>query len=369
MKALVTCPFIPIVPRMASHRSAQGVIYADQLRQTGKYGVVDINWSGKAHEDHNEYDHLYVYHGSDWGGTLNLFGGVQSFPYAWNIRNFSKFKGKVFSLGIDFPPYHEFIGNRISDAAKNGKEIQAEFQDTDLKNLERMHDEAETVLNPHVTSKLVIGDSHSICMYRPGWTVYSVPFKTLNGTLNLKEYDMHGNLYENFACYIQKLLPIDQVTDAEFYFGNIDVRHHLCRLEGSPVVSATDLAIRYVDAVEALPISKVSIYELLPIEDESRKLPKTGYYKGKPFWGSWDQREHVRRVFNDAVKNYVRRAKFIEWTGYLKNAQGQLDFKFMEKPHSIHLSREFYPFWQGDKVINKVVTPTPDTSSLASFFV
>jgi len=336
MKALVTAPFIPIVPRLASHRSAQGVIYADQIRQTGEYDVVDINWAGNAHEDHNQYDVVYVYWGSDWTGGLNLFGGVQSFPYAWNIRNFSKFKGKVYSLAVDFPKIDEMIEERILNASSNKKEIQPEWLEVDIQNLKRMRLESTRVRFPHITDKVVIGDSHSICMHRPGWTVNSVPFKTLNGALSL-----------GLNTFIEEFTSIDRVSSAEFYFGNIDVRHHLCRLEGDSFTNTMSLALRYVEAVEMLPIKDVAIYELLPLENESRKLPKTGYYKGKPFWGTWAQRAEVRHTFNQAVEKATRRAKFIRWTDYLLNAKSELDFKFMEKPHSIHLSREFYPHWNG----------------------
>jgi len=351
MKALVTAPFIPIVPRLASHRSAQGIIYADQIRQTkntfyGKYDAVDINWAGTAHEDHNEYDVLYVYWGSDWAGTLNLFGGVQSFPYAWNIRNFSKFKGKVYSLGIDFPKIDEMIEERIQNATSNKKEIQAEWLDVDIKNLACMRRESTKIRFPHITDRIVIGDSHSICMHRPGWTVNSVPFKTLNGALTT-----------GLNTFIEEFTSIDSVTSAEFYFGNIDVRHHLCRLEGDAFENAAALAKRYVQAVDALPIRNTAIYELLPLENESRKLPKTGYYKGKPFWGSWHERDAIRRTFNRDVEalSKERGIKFIRWTDYLLNGKGELDFKFMEKPHSIHLSREFYPHWNGTQDF-----PVPD---------
>ena len=338
MKALVTAPFIPIVPRLASHRSAQGVIYADQIRQTGKYDVVDINWGGNAHADHNEYDVVYVYWGSDWTGGLNLFGGVQAFPYAWNIRNFSKFKGKVYSLAIDFPNIDEMIAERIQHAQKNSKEIQAEWLETDLQNLKRMRLESTQVRFPFITDKLVIGDSHAICMHRPGWTVNSIPFKTLNGALNA-----------GLKTFIDEFTGLDKVSCIEFYFGNIDVRHHLCRIEGDAFENATSLAKRYVQAVDALSIKNKSVYELLPIENESRKLPKTGYYKGKPFWGSWQQRDDIRRVFNRDLENLCkgRGIRFIRWTDYLLNSKGELDFKYMEKPHSIHLSREFYPHWNG----------------------
>ena len=127
-----------------------------------------------------------------------------------------------------------------------------------------------------------------------------------------------------------------------------------------------------------LPIKDVAIYELLPLENESRKLPKTGYYKGKPFWGTWAQRAEVRHTFNQAVEKATRRAKFIRWTDYLLNAKNELDFKFMEKPHSIHLSREFYPHWNGidtfstskklSKVPHKPQLLEVEHNSLETFF-
>jgi hypothetical protein len=338
MKALVTAPFIPIVPRLASHRSSQGVIYADQIRQTEEYEVVDVNWGGNAHENHNDYDVVYVYWGSDWTGGLNLFGGIKAFPYAWNIRNFSKFKGKVYSLALDFPEIDVMIAERIKVAQSKSGEIQSEWLEVDIKNLERMRRESTRVRFPFITDKVVIGDSHSICMHRPGWTVNSVPFKTLNGALNT-----------GLQTFIEEIQSIDKVTAAEFYFGNIDVRHHLCRIEGNPIENAKNLAERYVNAVKALPIHDKAIYELLPIENESRKLPQTGYYKGKPFWGSWIERNSVRHAFNDYCELLCKQngIRFIRWTDYLLNSKFELDFKYMEKPHSIHLSREFYPHWTG----------------------
>ena len=367
-RALVTAPFIPIVGRLGSHRSAAGVIYADQIRQTGKYDRVDINWGGEVVTDHNAYDSLYVYHGSDWGGTLNLFGGVQAFPYAWNIRNISKFRGEVFSLGIDFPEYHKFIAERIKRAQEKSSKIQDEWGEVDLENLSRMCREATTLHYPHVTRNVVIGDSHAICMHRPGWTVNSVPFKTLNGVLNL---GLHK--------FIEDFTSIGHVDSAEFYFGNIDVRHHLCRLEGDPLTHARALALRYVGAVSALEIKRKAIYELLPIENESRSIPQTGYYDKRPFHGSWERRNEVRVAFNDLVEKLCTGAdgmRFIRWTDYLLNAKGELDFKFMEKPHSIHLSREFYPHWQGGVDFPIPVkakgrhksSPATSTQSLTEFF-
>lgn len=329
--AILNCPFIPVSNRMSSHRGAQGAIYADMIKQTGV--DISINFSGKI-EDHNQYDEMYVYHGNDWSGGMNIFGGVKGFPYVANTRNFSKFKGKVYSLAIEFPPYHEMIQERIDKAKEKGNEIQPEWLEVDIDNLKRMYETAEVINHPIKTNKLVIGDSHSICMYRPEWTINSVPFKTLNSAL-----------CDGLETYIKDFSP----DHLECYFGNIDIRHHLCRIEGDYLQNTIDLAERYIIAVEALPIENVSLYELLPIEDISRKLPKSGYYKNQPFWGTWEQRNQARLKFREVLEAKAKRAKIIRWVDSLTNRIGQLDFDYMEKPQSIHLSRKYYPHWNGEE--------------------
>lgn len=338
MKAILNCPFIPIATQIASHRGAQGAIYAEMIRQSGI--DIDVNWSGKI-EDHNQYDVMYVYHGNDWTGDMNVFGGVQGFPYSFNTRNFSKFKGKVYSLAIDFPKYHEMIQKRIDKAKEKGTTIQQEWLDVDIDNLKRMHDTAETIQFPHITDKIIIGDSHSICMYRPGWTVNSIPFKTLNGAIN-----------DGLQTFIEKVSPIHNFNSLECYFGNIDIRHHLCRISGDHKTNTRNLAQRYVEAIESLPIENVSIYELLPIENESRKLPKSGYYKNQPFWGNWEKRNECRLIFREELEKVAKRAKIIRWVDYLINKDGELDFSHMEKPQSVHLSRGSYPYWTGKEIGN-----------------
>jgi hypothetical protein len=201
------------------------------------------------------------------------------------------------------------------------------------------------------TTKVVAGDSHAICMYRPGWFVNSVPFKTL-----------HGALKEGLQSFIQ---PHHEI--AEFYFGNIDVRHHLMR-QANPEQATRDLANRYYEQLSQLDLAKVSAYELLPIENESRALPKTGYYKGTPFYGPWEHRETVRLIFKDEMKKLCAQGSvnFIEWTDYLKNDKGELDFEHMEKPKSVHLSRDSYPYWQGRKWSG---LPEYKPSTLEDFFI
>ena len=342
----MTAPANLISSRPASHKSAEGWIYYDMAKTAlEKDGYqVDIETSDNIIEDYSEYDMLMLYHGNDFGGSLNLFGGLSNVGVPAQLNKISKFRTfndqglaikKIYSWKIPMPDYGLLVYNRIK--SKSGyPEI---WDEIDLAELTKL---SEDVLDPilpydnYNSKKLVIGDSHAICMYRAGWAVNSVPFQTLNGALTIG-LDTFIDEDENY----EKL---------EFYFGNIDIRHHVCRL-GETIdemaAIARKLAKDYVEAVESMDCDDVSIYVPLPIENESRVVPKSGFYKGKPFWGTWHQRNYIREIFIYQLKTQATRVKILEWTDYLLNSSGELDFAFMEKPRSVHLSREFYPHWTG----------------------
>ena len=329
MKTLITSPFTPVSSNIHSHRAAQAAIYAEQI-SVENGGLVHLDRTGNIHDDINSFDSIYVYHGNDWFGSLNLFGGMKNYGNIDNLIRFSKIEKtkKVYSLWIDHPKYSEMLEPRL-----NG-EIHPDWHKVDWENLKYIENNAITIREIEIVNRAVAGDSHAICMYRPGWFVNSVPFKTL-----------HGALKEGLQTFIQ---PHHEI--AEFYFGNIDVRHHLCR-QPDPEMATRDLANRYYTQLSQLDLAKVYAYELLPIEHESRVLPKTGYYKGTPFYGSWEDRNKCRLIFKDEMRKLCSRGSvnFIEWVDPLLNDRGELDFECMEKPKSVHLSRNSYPHWQGRK--------------------
>jgi len=358
-RALVTCPFVPITSILGSHRSALGVIYADMIKQSSKYDEVVIDWRAKTITNHNEFDDMFLYHGSDWNKVINLYNGVYGFLYLSNVINVSKFKGKVYSLGVQCPEYHTLLKRRLHSAEVKGTwVIQPGWYDVDMDNLGKMVESMQCVPFPHITDQVVIGDSHAICMYRPGWTVNSVKSKTLNGALT-----------SGLSSFVEEIRPLNEVKYLECYFGNIDVRHHLCRLEGNHIHNAKELATRYFNAAKELTIPNIVLYELLPIENPSRKIHKTGFYKGKPFWGTWLERNAVRTEFNNTLENLCDShptITFKKWTNYLINASGELDFAYMETPKSIHLSREFYPYWTGQD--SSIPIASQIRNSLDQFF-
>jgi len=367
MKSIIAAPFIPISFQPASHRAAQGVIYADLLSNY-HCNQIDVSFSrpsvqgesaqeANKTEDFNKYDRLYIYHGNDRKADskdLNFFGGTRNFPHAYNIRNISRFKGEVYSLEYDMPDYATMLQNKIDGhIRKDGTAdtMVKEFMEVDIENLRAMQERSIT-LKPQVPDwdKLVIGDSHAICMYRPGWNVNSVPFKTLHGALEMG---------------LEKFINKDEVKHIECYFGNIDVRHHLCRQEDTKA-AIEKIINEYVRQVDSLNMESKAIYELLPIENERRSIPKSGWYKGEKFYGSWQERNDARLYFKECLLKATQGTgiKVHEWiTPTFYNEKGEMDFKVMERPKSVHLSREYYPHWQGLEY-NK----TEKKESLEDFF-
>jgi len=316
----------PISNKIHSHKAAQAIIYADQLREAG-YDVT-INLVSDKVVDYSPYDEIFFYHGSDWSGNLNLFGGIQAYPNKRFLVALSKFKGKINSILIDFPDYASMFEDRLTKANLTWDEV-------DWNNLKNLQKYATEIVDPNMIKRyrnIAIGDSHAICMYRPKWENVSRPFSTLHGSIN-----------RGFETFLPDNGEYDII---ETYFGNIDIRHHLCRFEDS-LLEAKKLADRYsaeLDRISKKLNVKTLAYEPLPIENESRKVPKTGWYKGTPFFGSWQERNDVREAFISQLK---LNTDVFEWTSSLKNHSGELSFDVMEKPQSVHLSRASYPHWQG----------------------
>jgi len=130
------------------------------------------------------------------------------------------------------------------------------------------------------------------------------------------------------------------------YLGNIDIRHHLMR-QKDPESALEGLMQNYeaeLLRMQERGVDKIEIVQALPIENESRPLPKTGYYKGTPFAGSWQERTDLVKTFNWYVNEMGERNGWQVWKHpevYLNNLD-ELDFEVMEKPKSVHIARKYY---------------------------
>lgn len=350
MKLLLTQPLSPVSNKIHSHKASQGIIYADQLKNAGM--DVTVHMTGNQLLDYNAYDTVALYHGNDWGGSLNLFGGLENYANIEYIIALSNFRGAVWSLAIDMPDYWGMLYPRVEDAIRNDKKMNKLWKQVDWVGLKDLQERAITY-DPNLAkryNKIAIGDSHAICMYRPGWMNVSTPFKTLHGAISM-----------GFDSFI----PEGKYNEIEVYFGNIDIRHHLMRMP-SPVEATRDLAARYIkecQRIEQMYGANVKIWELLPIENESRVLPKTGYYKGTAYTGTQKERDMLRKIFKaELLKGPI---PVFEWVNDMINDKGELDFEFMEKPKSVHLSRASYPHWTGADWNAPKVSP----NSLETFFL
>jgi len=244
----------------------------------------------------DDYDYLIVYHGVNFKpGSFNIIGGINN-EVLIRSRKLNDFKGNILSLdGFQLNQFsikrkiHEF------DDFKNIKEISIPDRDN-----------------------LVIGDSHSISVWpNDSYTISRNDGKTLHGFLK-QERDLSH--YKHII----------------FYFGNIDLRFHLAR-QANPVEATKDLFKRYCEYASKY---NSTITQLLPIEDESRKIPKSGQYKGQNFFGSIELRKELRLVANEIMLSSG--LPNIEWPTEFLNEKGNLSFDIMEPKQSVHIRPAYY---------------------------
>jgi hypothetical protein len=114
--------------------------------------------------------------------------------------------------------------------------------------------------------------------------------------------------------------------------------------QSKPLESIEKMVLDYEQQLKQLGIKEIEVVQALPIENESRALPKTGFYKGTPFIGTWAERTELVRNFNQLIKDMCARNNWTTWehSPVYKNSIGELDFEVMEKPKSVHIAREYY---------------------------
>jgi len=316
----------------ASHKSAWAYLLAAQLKSIGLDAEV-INKSGDIHQ----YDVWLVALPMEFAGSYNLFGGATDEP-ALRMQRLLDFQGEVFCLNREMPDVGAFAQSRM----KSCSPIWAEL---DIEGLTQKCKDIKTLDLTLDSNTFVLGDSHSVSVWQPGSNISRNDGKTLFGVLK-----------EGMNSYIP-----EGTKHLITYFGNIDIRHHLCR-QDKPVESVKKLVKDYFEHLKSLNIEKVSVVKLLPIEFEDRRIPKTGWYKGTPFIGSQRERTQLMQIFNEEVSNLstIYNMNVIEWpTDWYTTDPKYFADTYMEKPGSVHLSRAYYQYnfitLEKNKVLNRVI--------------
>jgi len=244
----------------------------------------------------DDYDTLIIYHGVNFRpGSFNVIGGINQ-NVILRANKLSLFKGEILSLD----------GFQLNDFS-----IKRKLKDYDnFKNIE--------LTNLPFRDKLVLGDSHSLSVWPDeSYSISRNDGKTLHGFLKLN-------------------MDLSNYKHVILYFGNIDLRFHLAR-QSNPIEATKDLFKNYCDYASKY---NCTITQLLPIEDESRKIPKTGQYKGQNFYGNIQLRKELRLIANSIIIDSG--IDNIEWPSTFLNEKGSLSFNVMEPKQSVHLRPEFY---------------------------
>jgi len=303
--------------KLESHKSAWAFLLASQLRSLGLNATV-LTKSENIHE----YDVWMVALPMEFGGSYNLFGGAGDEP-AGRMQRFLDFKGTTYCLNREMPDIGAFANSRMKSCTDTWRAL-------DVAQLTKRSIETPTIDLTLVTSTFVLGDSHSISAYQPGANISRNDGKTLFGALK-----------EGFETYIPT-----GTKHLITYFGNIDVRHHLCR-QADPVAAVESLVKNYAEHLKSLNIEKISVMKLLPIEHEERRIPQTGWYKKAAFFGSQEKRSQICQIFNEKLSIYLSGpgVEIISWPEHwYKMDPKEYADTCMEKPGSVHLSRKFYQY-------------------------
>jgi hypothetical protein len=297
---MITGTFNKIPRKKNSHGYGWARTWAENLN-------VGIN------HDADPVEILYLDHGVNFGGSINLFGGFDE-KLKQRVDNFL-LADKVYSLDIDMPEYGNMLAKRKDCPDKDWC---ARVQDK--------CDGAQTMLSTDLdTDWLTIGDSHTAAFAPEG----SMVIKTNGLTLN-------GMIKNNFQYVLDHMAKCNNLKGITLVFGNIDLRHHICRLG----IDYRDMWIELKRFGDSLPIP-VEYAVPWPIEFEGRKLPKTGYYKGQPFWGSYYERSQALAGIIETM-DMISMNKIMypnEWL--MMNPEVYAKEK-MEGTSSVHISPECY---------------------------
>ena len=324
-----------ISKRISNHNGAWAHKIMNQCVNAGYTDVTILDKSEKL----NSYDVIILYLGISYEGTLNLFGGLGD-DFCKKLIQLESFPGRLLSLQHEMPDLVDMVSKRLKNSSTSpfAKII-------DLEELQKAVNRTEKFDIVEKTTKLCFGDSHSFSMYQPGYMTSRNDGLTL---FSILRDGLKNKIMEKSG------IDTDDLTHLTFYAGNIDIRHHICRRED--YLKAIEVMVLYLaEQLKSLNIPNIEIVHAIPIENESRNLPKTGYYKDTPFYGSWAERTEVVKRFNRIVDMVCTNNgwKSLHWPSEMLNENKELSFDAMEKPKSVHISREFYRWDMENNCKNK----------------
>lgn len=314
MKKAIYNPFTNI-PRVAkSHERGYAIIWQQRIKDSElKYGPVPMYT-----------DRIYFYHGVNATGNLNLFGGVTTDLLA-----------RLQALVANYP-YSDYrsLGWDMKTQTTYGKRLKEHMSPKQYEYLETYVLSAKPVRMHNLRKRhVILGDSHSIAFSRKHEAV-----EHRNGQLL---YSVLRDGLENFIRKELKKYDFDLIDSITLCLGSIDIRYHLDKNDKS----ATQFGEWYVGEVEKFSSETgkvVNVSCAVPVEHESRVIPKAGAYKGQKFTKSRDERLAYTMEFNDYLRSHMANHVVSppgDW--YYLDGQHYAD-AIMERVRGVHIAPENY---------------------------
>ena len=291
-----------------SQGGGYGLIQTKMLFEEHPHDTVDVNpppamWTN--------YDLLYICEGVNFvEGSFNVPGGPQPI-HTEKMKAIAEFKGEIRYSNTSFD-FNKFNQRLKIEGVTYPEVVELPWYNTFM---------AHGLMN----RKSVIGDSHALSVWRPGYSLEFTAGRTLHGFLRRNVVEI-GPLNDIF----------DEIT---LYFGNIDLRFHLMRQE-DPKQATIDLFTKYVEFAKQL--NDCTLVELLPVEHESRKIPGTGLYKKQPYFGTRAQRMELREIANNIINESG--LKVIKWPTEWIDEDGTKMLDILEMKQSVHLRPKHYVY-------------------------
>lgn len=277
-------------------------------------------------DDLTQANKLYWDHGVNFGGSLNLFGGVSE-EIVKRMQQLIDHQGGLYSLDVPMPNYAEQLRKRLGQATCHYS-LTKELLDA----FEAKLSTAKTLTQAQLgLTTVTVGDSHSTAFAPVGSAVLRTNGQTLYGALK-------GNKI------MQQLGSLDVAPErVTLVYGSIDIRHHIGR-RWVPMAAVEELCVNYARAVRQIKgeyLCEVEVAAPVPVEHEGRKLPQTGYYKKTPFFGSREKRLIWTNYFVDQMQSHGVTVVQPPMSWY--HMDGELfASSIMEMGGSVHIAPMFY---------------------------
>lgn len=315
---VLTNPISNIPQLKNSHVLGWASVWRDQLDAT-----IDHRCSA----DIANASTVYIEHGVNFGGSLNLFGGATE--EIFNRINRVAAHPNVVSLDWDMPDWGEQLKKRIN-APTTFSGITEQWCDALSARLSKVKSlKQEELLS--VSNKfdgISVGDSHTPAYSRLTDIVLRENGKTLYGTLK------RGIITE-----FRGLKPFGTVT---LSYGSIDIRHHIMRHEGFNLEDMLKEYVKQGQAIESEYDCDVWYTIPVPVEHEGRRLPKTGYFKDTPFYGSREERLNLTYQWMEILNKLSGNKTVMPPLDWYKMDGETYANTYMENSSSVHISPEWY---------------------------